>query len=96
MKSLVIIDIKTKDTVNKSTEIKVGIGILCGVAALAAVIVGLILLRRRKLDKKQDLDDEQIEIRDATNNSIVTQNPLMNFTNDDDPFEDEFNDVFFT
>ena len=95
MKSLVIIDIKTKDTVNKSTEIKVGIGILCGVAVLAAVIVGLILLRR-KLDKKQDLDDEQIEIRDATNTSIVTQNPLMNFMNDDDPFEDEFNDVFFT
>lgn len=61
-----------------------------GGLALAAIIVGLILLRRRKLVPVEDIDEEEIDHFEDKLGSVVTQNPLMTLMEDDDPFDDEF------
>ncbi|KAK8896648.1 hypothetical protein M9Y10_014560 [Tritrichomonas musculus] len=72
-----------------STGIKIGIGVSIGAIA-AIIIIGLILLRRHKIQNIPDISDETIEIVEDTTYSIVTQNPLNELMIDDDPFESEF------
>lgn len=90
-KSAVLIDIKTDESNSISTGIKIGVGFACGAAVVAAIIVGLFLLRRRKIMPVEDLNEESIDLHEDTLSAIVTQNPLNNLLSEDDPFEDEFN-----
>lgn len=89
-KSLVVINIKKEETNNISTGVKVGIGIACAALVVTAILIGLFLLRRRKLPSIDDLDNETIEIAEDTTNSFVHANPLINLMSDDDPFDEEF------
>ena len=87
---MVVINIKSEDTRNSSTGMKIGIGLSCGAIVVAAIFVGLFLLRRRKLQKVEDIDEEIISIADDTTNTFVHTNPLINLLSEDDPFGDEF------
>lgn len=89
-KSINVINIKTEDSTSISTGMKIGIGLICAGVVAVAFIVGIFLMRRRKLPSIEDINEESIGIAEDTTNSIVTQNPLNNLMSDDDPFEDEF------
>lgn len=89
-KSLVQINIKTENNSNSNTGMKIGIGITCGALVAVFALVGLFLLRRRKLGMIEDLNEETIEITEDTANSFVHTNPLNQLMSEDDPFEDEF------
>ncbi|KAK8858279.1 hypothetical protein M9Y10_013381 [Tritrichomonas musculus] len=69
---------------------KIGIGLACAAAVAAAILIGLFLLRRRRLPSIDDYDEETIDFAEDTGNSVVTQNPLTTLMSDDDPFGDEF------
>lgn len=89
LKNIIKVDINSDQTNNISTGMKIGIGVACGVAVLGLVVVGLFLLRRRKLNNI-DLEEETVEIAEDITSSTVNQNPLVNFMSKDDPFMDEF------
>lgn len=88
-KNPIYIEIKEDESHGITAGMKAGIGAAAGVAALAAIVVGIIFLRRKKMVSIDNID-ENIEIIEDTNSTLVNQNPLINLMSDDDPFEDEF------
>ena len=88
-KNPIYIEIKEDKSHGITAGMKVGIGAAAGVAALAAIVVGIIFLRRKKMVSIDNID-ENIEIIEDTNSTLVSHNPLINLMSDDDPFEDEF------
>lgn len=88
-KAPVVIDIKSDESNGVTIGTKIGIGVAAGAVVTALIVVGIILLRKRKAMYEQ-FDDEGIEIRPLTESSVISQNPLMSLMSDDDPFEDEF------
>ena len=44
----------------------------------------------------EDIKEEEINVANDINGTIVTENPLMNFMSNDDPFEDEFDNYFIS
>lgn len=83
------IEIKSDETHKISTGIKIGIGIAAGTAVLAAIIVGVIFMRKRKT-KIEDFNEETFEISNSKTMPLLSQNPLNDIMLEDDPFEDEF------
>ena len=88
-KSNVLINIKT-DNKSSTAGMKIGVGISFGALGIAAIIIGLIILRRRKLTPVEDINEESVTICEDIMSSTITQNPLANMLDTDDPFEDEF------
>ena len=84
-----MIEIKIEDNKSNSDKIKIGVGVGVGVVAAAALAAGLLLLRRRK-DKSSIFDNEELELHEETNDTMITTNPLNSIMDEDDPFEDEF------
>lgn len=87
-KNIVNIDIVSDKSHTISLVIRIGIGCAIGGVALAAIIVVLFLIRKRKAQYHQ-FDNEGIEIKPLTETQMVTQNSLAGFMSDDDPFEDD-------
>lgn len=59
-----------------SNGMKIGIGVTLGTVGLVAVIVAIIILRRRKM-KQNDFDNESVEVLENAGSTVVTANPLI-------------------
>lgn len=85
----IVINIRSDKSNKISTGVKIGIGIIAGTAVLAIVVAGMLFLIKRNR-KIEDFDEETFEINNSASTVFVSQNPLINLLENDDPFEDEF------
>lgn len=80
------VDIQIKEEeesgITLGMNIGIGVAIAAGVVGVILVALGLIYLKRRKIN--------QIEVRETAGTSVVTTNPLAAMINSDNHFEDSF------
>lgn len=84
-RDIIINDQSNKDKLPTGAKIGIGVGAAAAAAIIIAAVVIFFVKKRKSLNIAEDVD-----VRDETNSSTVTSNPLASIMENDDPFKEEF------